>query len=65
MFRKLIAPLLFVGLVTTASAQTVEKIDDAMNAKIKTEGIDHSKIMWIMHNLSDVYGPRPVGSQKT
>src|SRR4029079_14684051 len=39
-----------------------EKIDDEMNNKIKTEGIDHSKIMWIEHYLTDVYGPRPIGS---
>ena len=39
-----------------------EKIDEDMNAKIKTEGMDHSKIMWIEHELTDVYGPRPIGS---
>ncbi len=39
-----------------------EKIDADMNAKIKTEGMDHSKIMWIEHELTDVYGPRPIGS---
>jgi hypothetical protein len=33
-----------------------------MNAKLRTEGIDHSKIMWIEHELTDVYGPRPIGS---
>jgi hypothetical protein len=39
-----------------------EKIDADMNAKIRTEGMDHSKIMWIEHYLADVYGPRPIGS---
>ena len=64
MFRRLLAPLLMVGLVTSVSAQQVpvEKIDADMNARIKTEGMDHSKIMWIMHWISDVYGPRPIGS---
>ncbi len=59
MFRRLLAPLLMVGLVTSVSAQQVpaEKIDSAMNDKIKTEGMDHSKIMWIMHYISDVYEP--------
>ena len=33
-----------------------------MNAKLRTEGMDHSKIMWIEHELTDVYGPRPIGS---
>ena len=62
MFRKLIAPMLAVTLVVTASAQQTEPIDAAVNAKIRTEGMDHSKIMWIMHYLTDVYGPRPIGS---
>jgi carboxypeptidase Q len=39
-----------------------EAIDADTNAKIRTEGMDHSKIMWIEHNLADVYGPRPIGS---
>ncbi|MGH9411251.1 MAG: M20/M25/M40 family metallo-hydrolase, partial [Vicinamibacterales bacterium] len=39
-----------------------EPIDEAMIAKIRTEGIDHSKIMWIEHYLADVYGPRAIGS---
>jgi len=39
-----------------------EAIDDAMIAKIRTEGMEHSKIMWIEHYLTDVYGPRPTGS---
>jgi hypothetical protein len=38
---------------------TPEKLDDAMLAKIRTEGMDRSKIMWIEHYLTDVYGPRP------
>jgi hypothetical protein len=41
---------------------TPEKIDEEMNAKIRTEGMDHSKIMWVEHFLTDVYGPRPIGS---
>ena len=39
-----------------------EKIDEDMNAKIRAEGMDRSKIMWIEHYLTDVYGPRPIGS---
>src|SRR5579864_8804930 len=41
---------------------TAEAIDTDTNAKIRTEGMDHSRIMWIEHNLTDVYGPRPIGS---
>src|ERR1051326_1807980 len=80
MIRKLLLPLLLVGLLVavvtaqqpqTAAPQvtvwaphtiTPEKIDMDMNAKIRTEGMDHSKIMWIEHYLTDVYGPRPIGS---
>ena len=68
MFRKLFSSLLVLGFVVTVSAapQTptvaAEKIDDAMNAKIKSEGMERSKIMWIEHFLTDVYGPRPIGS---
>ena len=41
---------------------TPEKIDTELNAKIRSEGMDRSKIMWIEHYLTDVYGPRPTGS---
>ena len=50
--------------VTVWAPHTVpaEKIDEEMIAKIRTEGMEHSKIMWIEHYLTDVYGPRPIGS---
>ncbi len=53
-----------IGVASLARAQqpAAEPIDTAINAKIRVEGLDHSKIMWIEHNLTDVYGPRPIGS---
>jgi hypothetical protein len=45
-----------------ASQQPAEQIDAAMNTKLRAEEADHSKIMWIEHELTDVYGPRPIGS---
>jgi hypothetical protein len=39
-----------------------ETIDTDAIAKIRTEGMEHSKLMWIEHYLADVYGPRPIGS---
>src|SRR5437867_560438 len=50
--------------ITVSEPQTVtpEKIDADLNAKIRTEGLEHSKVMWIEHFLTDVYGPRPTGS---
>lgn len=64
MCRKLLVPLLIATMSATATAQSVgvEKIDEAMNAKIRSEGTDRSKLMWIEHYLADVYGPRPIGS---
>src|SRR3954471_10979815 len=49
-------------LAGAARAQQPERIDSAMNAKFRSEGLDRSRIMWIEHNLTDVYGPRPIGS---
>ncbi|HEX3927383.1 MAG TPA: M20/M25/M40 family metallo-hydrolase [Gemmatimonadales bacterium] len=62
MVRKLLVPLFLAFSTTALAGQAPEKIDTAMNAKIRTEGMDHSKIMWIEHFFTDVYGPRPVGS---
>jgi carboxypeptidase Q len=62
MFRKSFGAMLIMCLATAASAQQVEKIDDAMNAKIRTEGFEHSKLLTFEHFLADVYGPRPIGS---
>ena len=59
--KSIVAGLLLT-LAGTAAAQQAEPIDTAMIAKLRTEGIDHSKIMWIEHELTDVYGPRPIGS---
>jgi carboxypeptidase Q len=64
MSHKFLAAFLAFGLAVTVSAapQQSEKIDTDMNAKIRAEGMERSKIMWIEHYLTDVYGPRPIGS---
>jgi len=74
MLRRFLIPALTLTFVVgaasmqvSASAQApadkaVERIDAAMNDKIKAEGMERSKIMWIEHFLTDVYGPRPIGS---
>src|SRR4051812_14357687 len=50
-------------VVTVSAAQApAEPVDTAANAKIRAEGMERSKIMWIEHYLADVYGPRPIGS---
>jgi hypothetical protein len=73
--RRLTLPLLlFVVLVTAVSSsvaqepavqplpEAVEPIDQDINAKIRAEGTANSKVMWIAHHLTDVYGPRLTGS---
>src|SRR5258705_452902 len=75
MIRRLLLPVLLIGLVAVVTAQqppqiTVwaphtiapEKIDAETNAKIRAEETERSKLMWIEHYLTDVYGPRPTGS---
>ncbi|MDB4916892.1 MAG: peptidase [Gemmatimonadetes bacterium] len=57
-----LATLLMLGGATAVRAQQSEIIDADMNAKIRAEGLDRSRIMWIEHYLTDVYGPRPIGS---
>lgn len=60
--RAISATVLIASITVPIAAQQAEPIHTAMNAKIRAEGLDHSKIMWIEHYLTDVYGPRPIGS---
>jgi carboxypeptidase Q len=45
-----------------AARERNEPVDAEINAKIRKEGMDNSKIMRTMHYLTDVYGPRLTGS---
>src|SRR3954467_2864292 len=65
MLHKFLVSVAALGLVvvTVSAAQApAETIDTSANAKIRAEGMERSKIMWIEHYLADVYGPRPIGS---
>jgi hypothetical protein len=64
MRRRLLLPLVILGLTVAypAAQATQERIDTAMNARIRAEGWDNSQIMRTMHFLTDVYGPRLTGS---
>jgi carboxypeptidase Q len=65
MLHRLVASLtglVLAGVALSAAQAPAEPIDAAANAKIRAEGMERSKIMWIEHYLADVYGPRPVGS---
>jgi hypothetical protein len=55
MKKGIIIPLLL--LVSAAFTQT-EKLDMAMMAKIRDEGMNHSQVMEIVFNLTDANGPR-------
>jgi hypothetical protein len=63
----LLAPVVLALVVAAPAAQVpatspVEKIDQAMNARIRKEGMENSQILKTMHYLTDVYGPRLTGS---
>jgi hypothetical protein len=52
-----------VGMFILASPFAAEeRIDVEVNAKIRKEGMENSKIMRTLHFLTDVYGPRLTGS---
>ncbi len=55
---------LAVGLTVLAAPPFAaeERIDAEINAKIRQEGMNNSKIMRTLHFLTDVYGPRVTGS---
>ena len=56
MRRLLIAAALLASSVSLVSA--AEAVDEAVIAKIKVEGFQHSAVMDMLSWLSDVYGPR-------
>jgi hypothetical protein len=58
--KKLVSAALVAAAVAGVSA--AESIDQAVIAKIKTEGFQHSSVMTTLSWLSDVYGPRLTGS---
>lgn len=64
MLRRIIAPLaVAVGLVAVVAGQSApERIDTALNAKIRAEGLERSQLMRLVHMMTDVHGPRLTGS---
>jgi carboxypeptidase Q len=59
--KKLLTAVLAGACFASSFAQT-EKIDTAMVSKIKKEGFDNSQVMSILSMLTDVNGPRLMGS---
>lgn len=58
--KHLLCSLLLAALMLPLSAQ--EKVDSAMMAKIRDEGLNRSQAKEILSWLADVYGPRLTGS---
>ncbi len=58
----IIVGLSFLVVFTGPTFLAQERIDADINARIRTEGQDNSKILRTMHYLTDVYGPRLTGS---
>jgi hypothetical protein len=54
--------ILAAGLVPGVFAQATEPIDSDLNRRLRTEGLERSRLEGIVHNLTDVYGPRLTGS---
>src|SRR5271156_4111479 len=50
----------FVSLSVLLYAQ--EKIDEVTDARMRSEELEHSKIMHTLHMLTDRYGPRVTGT---
>src|SRR5882757_5319140 len=50
--------VLSVSLVVLAQ----DKVDEATSARMRSEELEHSKIMHTLHMLTDRYGPRVTGT---
>lgn len=55
-----VAAGLSAAAVLTVATQAPSVAD--MNTRLREEETNHSKIMWIMHEITDVHGPRLTGS---
>ncbi len=60
--RLVVFVLAFTASAGILAAAGPEPIDHAMNARIRSEARDRSRIMQTLHVLTDVYGPRLTGS---
>src|SRR5262245_23800462 len=58
--RNAASAVVVAALVATLAAQTHPSAD--IQARIREEANGHSQILWTLHFLTDVYGPRLTGS---
>ena len=67
MLKRLVPALILASVLAPVGAQVrapqeKDKIDPAINDKIRQEEAQHSQIMRTLHFFTDVYGPRVTGS---
>jgi carboxypeptidase Q len=60
--KKLIGTVLCCLLLATMPMKAQAPGTSEMNAQIRAEETNNSKIMWIIHEVADVYGPRVTGT---
>jgi hypothetical protein len=60
--RLTVTASLACAMTLAASAQAPTTDLAAMNTKLRAEETNNSKIMWILHEITDVHGPRVTGS---
>jgi hypothetical protein len=54
--RQLISKILLFALILAIPARAQEPVDQAVIARIKTEGFQHSQVMETIFYLTDVHG---------
>ena len=54
--------MVFVASSSAAQAPAAERIDSAMNARIRDEGLNRSRVLDLFDHLTNVIGPRLTGS---
>ena len=53
---------LIVSLGISGFLLAQQNVDEATTARIRSEEMEHSQIMYTLHMLTDRYGPRVTGS---
>jgi hypothetical protein len=62
LMRKFLACALSICLLTSLPATAQSPSLGDVYAQIRAEETNNSKIMWIIHQIADVHGPRVTGS---
>jgi len=60
--RPWLTAIAFVAMTRSAVAQGPERVDSAINARIREQGLNHSHVLELFDHLTNVIGPRLTGS---